>query len=138
MLDIIHYDESGWKWHSEEIADPIWEQIEQSIRLLDKFQRPFVTLRLRDEIAETGYLEIVGGQDVYSMYAAVYSTSTDSEHTYLSYFDPTKSDKIVDVWTSDQGYYPEENYVCYDLHLILKVAHHYEQCGELSPAVLWR
>ena len=131
LLSITHYDENGQQWYSEDIENPTWEQIEQSIRLLDRFQRPFLHLKKPEEPLESGYLSVLGGEGAYSLSAAV-------GDSFPNYFDPTQSDEEIDIWTSDQGYYPEEKYVCYDLNLVLRIAHHYAQFGELSPVVTWQ
>ncbi len=131
LLSITHYKETGWGWHNEEIECPTWAQIEEGIRRLNKFRRPFIKIALGDDAPEAGYLSVVGGDGVYSL-------SAELGNSFPSYYDASKSDAEIAVWTSDQGYYPEEKYVCYDLELVLKIAHHYAQFGELSPAVVWQ
>lgn len=130
LLSITHYDENGRHLHSEEIADPSREQIGDSIRGLDKFQRPAVHLHLYADVLDDDFLVVFGGSGVYALSAAL-------NDSYPNYYDASKSDEEIAVWTSDQGYYPEEKYVCYDLELVLKIAYHYAQFGKLSPAVVW-
>jgi hypothetical protein len=38
---------------------------------------------------------------------------------------------------ADQGYYPSERDVTYDLQLVLRIARHYTQTGELDRSVHW-
>lgn len=131
LLSVTHYDETGWKWHNERIENPVWEQIEKSIRQMDRFRRPFVHLHLQADVLDTDFLAICGGDGIYAPSAAL-------GDGYPNYYDASKSNDEIAVWTSDQGYYPEEKYVCYDLELVLRVAYHYAQFGELSPAVVWQ
>ena len=132
VLDITIYDDNGYRWHTEETRQPTWEQIEASIRALNRFQRPSIHLRLYEETYETGYLSVLGGVGANSV-----SGTLDGD-THLNYFDASKSTEEIDIWTSDQGYYPEEQYVCYDVDLVLKIAHHFAQFGQFHPSVTWQ
>ena len=37
----------------------------------------------------------------------------------------------IDVWRSDQGFYPDERYVTYDLALVLRLTRYYAENGRL-------
>lgn len=130
LLSITHYDENGRHLHTEDIPQPIWAQMEESIRRLDQFQRPAVHLHLYADVIDDDFLAVFGGNGVYALSAAL-------NDSYPNYHDASKSDEEIAVWTSDQGYYPEEKYVCCDLELVLKIAYYYAQFGKLSPAAVW-
>jgi hypothetical protein len=64
-------------------------------------------------------------------------SAADSQGGWLQYCDPSHTGAEVPVWTSDQGYYPRERYVTYDLELALRVARYYAERGQLDPSVQW-
>jgi hypothetical protein len=74
---------------------------------------------------------VLGGPNGYAISAA------DSAGGWLQYCDPTHTGGEVPVWTSDQGYYPEERFVTYDLELVLRVTRYYAESGQLDPSVQW-
>jgi hypothetical protein len=130
FLDVVTYSRDGTRGRRE-IAEPRWEQIETAIRKLNRHGRPFIVLRL-SESSEVRYLSILGGKGAYSL---------EGKSTGLRcrvYHDTTHSDQEIPIWTSDQGLYPPETGVCYDLDLVLKVARHYAETGKLDPSVRWK
>ena len=133
ILDITVYPPrgsgSGYKTHST--PNPSWEQVEAAIRALDHHCHPFLFMGLREECAGEDCMSILGGENGYAISVA------DSDGGWLQYCEPSHTGGDVPVWTSDQGYYPNERYVTYDLQLVLRIARHYAQTGELDPSVQW-
>jgi hypothetical protein len=43
----------------------------------------------------------------------------------------------IDIWTSDQGFSPQERNICYDFDAVLRAARHYYETGELDPLMEW-
>lgn len=76
-------------------------------------------------------MSVLGGKNGYAISVA------DSEGGWLQYFDPSHTGGEVRVWTSDQGFYPSERYVTYDLEVVLRVARFYAERGQLDPSVQW-
>ncbi|BDI29637.1 hypothetical protein CCAX7_16880 [Capsulimonas corticalis] len=131
VLDITVYDEQGRHWESQEISEPSWEDIENSIRQLDRFRRPFIFLKLPGEDSEDAWLSVVGGDGAYSL------NGTLDDNAFWSYYDDTRSTHEIPVWTSDQGFYPEEKHVCYEIEKVLKIARYFVEHGEFDPSVGW-
>ncbi|MFO0957105.1 MAG: hypothetical protein U0800_06510 [Isosphaeraceae bacterium] len=50
---------------------------------------------------------------------------------------PVPHRRPVDVWTSDQGFYPDERYVTYDVELVVRLTRYYAERGQLDPSVQW-
>ena len=131
-LDITTYDEQGHHWESQEIPTPTWMEIESSIRQLDRFRKPFVHLRLREDTHETHWLSILGGDDAYAL------TGVLDDERFLNYYDGALGTQEIAIWTSDQGYYPPEKYVCYQIETALKIACYFAKHGQFDPSVEWR
>jgi hypothetical protein len=126
---VEEYRDDGRGREPRWLVNPTWEQMEQAIRSLDRFRRPFVWLYL-SEAAQDGDVpefEIIGGGGAYAMQATVNGDR-------LMYRDPAKGDRSVDVWTSDQGaLVPEEN-VCSDIDAVLAIARHFCETGDLPAS----
>ena len=122
---------------SQDAAFPSWDQVETSIRRLDQFQWPFVWLLLGEgadwgAMEEEGYLNIMGGNGIYSVDGA---TPSDGRKR-LSVAKHSR-EKRVDVWLSDQGSSTAELFVCYELETVLRVAKYFCAHGRLDPSVEW-
>jgi hypothetical protein len=92
---------------------------------------PFIVISLRNECVGEDCLSVLGGPNGYAISVA------DSHGGWLQYCNPSQTGGEVPVWTSDQGYYPSERYVIYDLELALQIARHYAEHGERDPSVEW-
>lgn len=132
-LSYVEYDERGWGWHMEKIANPTWDQVVSSIRRLDKFRYPWVWLFIgdNDEDATVDCLTIMGGEGVYWVGLSA------GKYDQLRLFDPDKGSQIIELWTSDQGYSDYEFHVTYDIELILRIAKHFAEAGEPLPEATW-
>jgi hypothetical protein len=132
-LSFVVYDDSGWGWQSEKIANPTWDQVVTSIRRLDKFHYPSVLLFIgdNDEDPTVDCLTIMGGEGVY------WVALSAGKYDQLRLFDPDKGSKEVALWESDQGYSDHEFHVTYDIDLILRIARHFVETGEPLPQATW-
>lgn len=129
-LDVPHYHDA-WNWEMEVVSAPGWEQIEAAIRRLDRFHYPWVWLRLTEDEGNTDCLTVMGGSGAY------WVALTAGEHDQLRLFDPEKSSRDVELWTSDQGYSDHEFHVTDDIALILEVARHFAETGRPLPSTDW-
>lgn len=129
-LDVAHY-EDAWNSRLSCVRDPSWMQIEEAIRRLDRFHYPWVWLRLTEEETDCDYLTVMGGEGAY------WIALTSGEHDQLRLFDPEKSGREVELWTSDQGFSDHEFHVAYDLELVLQVARYFIETGQPLPAATW-
>jgi len=128
-LEIVEYPPppSNAHWRNYTHLNPTWEQVETSIRALNHYCLPFMFIGLSEVEGNDDYLSVLGGPNGYSI-----------DTPGKTYFDPTKTGGEIAVWTSDQGYYPKEQNVTYDIALVLKVARYFAEHGERDPSVLWR
>jgi len=131
VLEVTEYPPNSDGYQTHATKNPTWEQLEAAIRALDHHRLPFIFIGLRDECRGEDCLSVLGGPKGYAISVA------DSDGGWLQYCDPSHTGGEVPVWTSDQGYYPSERYVTYDLDLVLKVARYYAERGQLDPAVQW-
>ena len=131
VLEVTEYPPSGRGYTTRATPNPTWEQIETAIRALNHYQLPFIYLCLSEECYGEDCLSVLGGPKGYAISVA------DSEGGWLQYCDPRHTGGDVPVWTSDQGYYPKERYVTYDVELVLRVARHYAEGGQRDPSVQW-
>jgi hypothetical protein len=131
-LAYVVYDESGWGWHEEKVASPSEAQVEASIRRLDKFRYPWIWLFIGDDEDPTeDCLTVMGGDGVY------WIALSAGKHDQLRLFDPDKSNNIVHIWTSDQGFWDYEFHTTSDIDLVLHVVRHFGETGEPLPSATW-
>ncbi len=136
VLDFVVY-ESQWKWHSEQVALPTWEQIEEAIRRLDKFHYPFLYLLPTLDQTEHQLVEdhewfyVIGGKGEY------WFSATIGGKWEKHYLNRAGGDQEVDLWTSDQGFEAADKEVCRDLDLVLQAARYYAENGGYDPRVPW-
>jgi immunity protein Imm1 of predicted polymorphic toxin system len=131
ILEVTRYPAGGQGYTTRSTPNPTWNQVETAIRALDHHSLPFIFIGLRDACRGEDCLSVLGGPRGYAISAA------DSDGGWMQYCDPSHSGGEVPVWTSDQGYYPPARFVTYDLELVLRVARHYAESGELDPSVKW-
>lgn len=130
-LEITIYPARGRGYKTDTIRNPTWAQVEAAIRALDHYCHPFIFMGLREECAGEDCMSILGGENGYSISVA------DANGGWLYFCEPSHTGGEVPVWTSDQGYYPSEREVTYDLDQVLKIARDYAERGELDAAVQW-
>ena len=130
-LEVTEYPPGDGGCKTQTTVQPTWEEVEVAIRALDHHRFPFIFIGLRDECRGEDCLSVLGGPKGYAISVA------NAHSGWVQYCDPKHTGAEVAVWTSDQGYYPEERYVSYDLDLVLRVARYYAESGELDPSVQW-
>ena len=132
-LSFVEYGETGWGWHLEKIRNPTWDDILVSVHRLDKFRYPWVWLFIgdNDEDSTLDCLTIMGGDRIY--WVALCAGKFDQ----LRLFDPNKSGKEVDLWTSDQGFSDYEFHTTNDIELVLRIAKHFGETGEPLQEATW-
>jgi hypothetical protein len=131
VLDVTVYPPSGWGYTTTSTHNPTWELVEAAICALDHHCHPFIFLGLREQCEGENCMSVLGGRNGYAISVA------DATGGWLNYCDPSHTGGEIPVWTSDQGYYPSERYVTYDLNLVLQVARCYAERGQLDTSVQW-
>ena len=133
LLQATIYREDGWTWWTEDIPDPTWDDIEASIRRLDRYCHPFVML-FREPYAEEDELpdfNVIGGEGMYAL-------DCMDNHTQYHYYDPTHGDEEIELWLSDQGYATKEKDVCYDINTVLKATRYFCEHALPDPDLTWQ
>ena len=110
---------------------PSWEQIKAAVRALNHFCLPFLFIGLQNTCEGEDCFSVLGGPNGYAI------TSEVKELGWVQYCDPSHTGGPVDVWTSDQGFYPDERYVTYDVELVVGLTRYYAEHGRLDPSVQW-
>ena len=132
VLVALVYDETGWKWHQEVTREPAWDHVEASVRRLDQFCYPSVELHLTDDPDDpTQTLTVMGGQGVY------WVGLTAGDYDQLRLFDPNRSSREVDLWTSDQGFGDYEFHTTTDVEFVLRIARHFSETAQPLPEASW-
>ena len=134
-LDITIYESDGWKWRTEEVRYPSWEDVETAIRQLDRYRYPHVWLFLNadtepDVPADYDY-SVLGGEGEYFI-------DRNADEHYYCYNDPSRGEDLIQVWRSDQGATLEARHCCPSLETVLRATRHFCEHGTLDPALSWR
>lgn len=118
IMEISQYTSTGLPLESERVANPTWEQVEQSIRRQDGFTRPLTRLRVGPDQEEPA-LDILGGNGRFVLWELGGG---------WQYYDPNVvDDKEIPVWTSDQGYRASEKNICFDVERVIRIARQFFQ-----------
>lgn len=135
-LDYTEYGPTGWGWKSHKLPDPSWDDVDQAIRRLDRFQYPFLHLWSTDDESKQNYddcgvFEIMGGKGTYWLAG-----------TFDGYFQrrldyPERGEVEVDVWESDQGFADAERHICRDIEKVIQSAKYYFENGGFDPSLNW-
>jgi hypothetical protein len=128
-LYLTEYDETGWNPQSQLVANPTWEQIDASIRRLDKFSFPFVWIYLRPDAdpQDVPEFEVIGGAGDY-----VVACSVEGYHQRRVLVNDDAHDEI-EVWTSDQGATASGKHVLHDVDAVLRITRHFCETGGFDP-----
>ena len=132
-MDIFKYDSNGWDWKKESVEKPRWEDIEAAIRQLDRHGFPFIWLYAKIDVPEDEppFVSVMGGQGVFLI-----EGYPDSKH--FVYWDDSKNDQEVAVWTSDQGYSVSGKNLCEEIDETLKAVKYICETGNLPQDVCWK
>jgi len=130
LMQITVYETDGWTNRTEQVQNPTWEQIDHSIRRLDKFRYPFVLLYRDTQVEESDqpdFCVMGGGRDsvVSGMDRRICFRGQDPEI------------ESIEVWTSDQGSSELPDFVCHEIEIVLKATRYFFERGKLYPDVSW-
>ena len=131
VLEVTEYPVSSTGYETHVYALPQWGQIEYAVRSLNHYCLPFFFIGLRDRCEGEDCFSVLGGPNGYAITAEV------KDLGWVQYCDPSHTGGEVRVWTSDQGFFPLERYVTYDVELVVRVARYYAVHGQLDPSVDW-
>ena len=113
---IAAYRDGQYGVKTERLVNPTWKQLEARIHELDRLFRPFLWFYTEPD-AEDGdqpNFEIIGGNGVFAIQSRI-------DGNTWSYYDPSKGDKEVAVWESDQGASVPEKSTCSDVQAVLRI-----------------
>jgi hypothetical protein len=132
VMRVTIYAKDGQSWHSHDIIDPSWQEVESAIRRLDKYCYPFIWLSLQKEKADDPDFSVIGGKGEYWFAGSV--EGYDHRRYFNENGDPEKE---VWVWESDQGSSDYEPFICRDLAIVLKATHYFCEHGKFDPMISW-
>ena len=133
VLEVVHYPLPGSRWETLTHRDPSWQEIESAIGQLDRDVYPYLWLHLAEPIEgemPENALCVMGGRGEYAIFQSL------AGHAAY-YRDDRRGDAVVQIWESDQGSSQPESSLCNDLALVLAIAKHFAETGELYPGVAW-
>jgi hypothetical protein len=119
VLEVSLCPRAGQPIDLRRVRDPVWQQIEQSIRDLDQDSYPWVRL-WAGEPDQGRALEILGGNGTYAL--------RELGDGWV-YYDPSRDEEEIEVCTGTASYRCPAFYVCNDLGRVLKIVHHYFVTG---------
>ncbi len=119
VVEIARSRQEGEPIEFQQIRNPSWPQIEQSIRDLDQNSHP--SLRIwAGEVEQAPALDILGGNGKYVL--------RELGDGWI-YYDPSQSEEEIEVCTGLPGHRAPAFYVCTDLDRVLEIARHYFETG---------
>lgn len=136
-LQHVEYDPTGRSYQSYKNSKPTWEDVESSIRRLDRFRFPFVWLWATDDSekqtldGEGDVFTVMGGEGAYWL-AGSFNGFFERRIDY-----PERGDSTVEVWTSDQGMTTLERHVCRDLEAVIRAVKYFSEHRDFDPALRW-
>ena len=135
-LDYTVYGPTGWGWKSHEVPNPSWDEVEQAIRRLDRFEYPHVLLWAAEDQGKHNYdegelFEILGGKGAYWL-AGTFDGFFQRRLDYAE-----QGEAEVTVWTSDQGFTTVERHVSHDIEAVIGAARYYYDHGGFDPSLKW-
>ena len=137
QMTVIRYESRFGPWHSDDVLDPTWEQIEAAVGRLDRCLFPFVWL-YKTPVEATGddtpQFEVTGGDGAY----VVLLRPDDDERRGLVLQNPSGGDDEVDVWVSDQGASFAGHDVCTSMDEVLRVTRYFFEHGGAAPHTRWK
>lgn len=126
---VFEYDDNGWNCRESRFELPAWNQIEEAIRRLNKFQAPFVWFfssldAFEDAVPE---IEVLGGDGDY----VVAVTDSSGSHRRIRF--AREGERWIPVWLSDQGCEAHEKFVCHDVDQVLAIIRRFDEFGSIPP-----
>jgi len=97
-LEVTHYPRGPGNYTTVSFDNPCWETIFHELQTMDRYEKPILTLEQDVDDPGADLMMVNGGNDLFHIQIA------DSYARWYGAIDPSGSDELVDVWTSDQGF----------------------------------
>jgi hypothetical protein len=134
-LCITEYDDSGWNPNERYVANPEWSDVSAAIVNLNRFQRPYISLFLRNvslvEEDSQPDVSVIGGRGAYAL-------SVLKDGVFYFYVDENHGDQLIRIWESDQGLEVRRREVCFDTELAMSIVQHLFERGTWPAGTNWR
>lgn len=130
-LEVVRYPRGPGNYTTRSFNDPNWELVLKELESMDSFEKPILTLMKHVDIPDGDLMMVTGGTDV------LHISISNSDACWIETFDPSGSDEIVDVWTSDQGFSCEQRFT-WPLATAKHIIKHYFDTGEPHPQFEWK
>lgn len=124
---------------SEKVSSPTLEQVEASVRRLDRRVHPILFLWASDDPAlhmideSSERLEVLGGAGLY------WVAGTFDGRFQRRFLDPAGGGREVPFWgfEIEHGFAAAERNVCRNVELVVQAARHYAEFGRFDPSLPW-
>jgi hypothetical protein len=128
-LEMTHYAADGRTSSVERFEHPSWDTIERELCSMHRFSKPIMGLYQLQDVNDNQCMLINGGEDIYHM-------TVWDDISMMIYFDESRGDEEVEVWTSDQGFTTTAEDTC-DTKRALEIVRWYCDHGKPHPYYLW-
>ena len=132
-LEITTYQDYGWDYEEELFVLPEFQLIENAIRKLDRYEHPFIILKLDNDFPGNE-MNIMGGKGKYWIDVLEGSEGELQNHVI---FDVEKSTEVVKIWESDQGFETYEFHLLDEISQAIEIAKYYFENKSLHPRFEW-
>ncbi|WP_198732285.1 Imm1 family immunity protein [Sanguibacter suaedae] len=99
--------------------EPTWDDVAAAVSRLDDHEFPIVELSCTEHDDDEALL-VIGGRGRYALTQSVPG---------WQFSDPSRPDREVRLWTSDQGYFCTEREIITDLGLVLRIVEEFYRTG---------
>jgi uncharacterized protein (TIGR02996 family) len=133
VLEVTVYRSAGGPWHSTPTSGPMWSQVEEAFRKLDRCLRPFFWLFYSqgEDRADGDHLNVMGGEGAWCFDGSLAGEAKRFENP-----NPRQVEEVP-VWTSDQGYSAPPRFVCEDEGTVIRAVKWAYYFGQFAPDVSW-
>ena len=125
LMTVARYYRDGRRSDREDVASPMWHDVEAAVRRMDNYFFPFISLSVDDD-PEDFRLEafwVVGGDGRWAM------LKSSGEWQYEA---PGGSEEDVRLWDSDQGYFCKAKNIVTDINEVLRVTKAFYDSGSFA------
>ena len=129
-LEITRYYTDGRSHTTETVLEPTWERLELELSSMHRFEKPILWLLQDPSVPDANVLTVCGGEGAYFVQIA----TADSD--WLTVLRPDGTRDEVTLWTSDQGFTTEAQFV-WALGDALEIVRWYFRRGAPHPSFDW-
>lgn len=131
-VNIVRYPKPQGDAISEDINNPRPEIVMALVQRMDRSRQPILFLNGIDKAEKKQTMTVMGGAGKYCI-----SVEVSGGKQIFAFF-PAQRKNRLQIWTSDQGFTADGQFVVPDTKTALKIIHHWIHTGEKSTEFHWR